>query len=57
MVKPIAIATKNPMLTMLSRPVGYTFDVYMNNVIPAGPADFARGLVTGIASADSKNNN
>ena len=53
----IAIATKNPMLTMLSRPVGYTFDVYMKNVIPAGPADFARGLVTGIASADSKRNN
>lgn len=41
-------------LTVVGRPLGYAMSVDEGRVQPTGPVDFARGLVTGQASAESK---
>lgn len=41
-------------LTVAGRPLGYAMSVDEGKVQPTGPVDFARGLVTGQASAESK---
>ena len=38
----------------LGKPLGYAADVAQDRVVPTGPADMARGLVSGAASPDSK---
>jgi hypothetical protein len=49
----ISLATGTP-VTVLGRPVGYLVDVNRKKVKPTGPIDVARGLVTGVASEESK---
>jgi hypothetical protein len=49
----ISLATGTP-VTVLGRPVGYLVDVNRKEVKPTGPIDVARGLVTGVASGESK---
>lgn len=41
-------------VTAFAKPAGYAADVAAGKVDPTGPVDTARGLVTGIASPDSK---
>lgn len=40
--------------TAVARPLGYLADVEQGKVVPTGPADAARGAVTGTASPESK---
>ena len=49
----ISLATGTP-VTVLGRPVGYLVDVNRKKIKPTGPIDVARGLVTGVASGESK---
>jgi hypothetical protein len=49
----ITVATGLPAMT-LARPVGYAAGVMQGRIEPAGPVDAARGLVTGTASPESK---
>jgi hypothetical protein len=49
----ISLATGTP-VTVLGRPIGYLVDVNRKKVKPTGPIDVARGLVTGVASEESK---
>lgn len=39
---------------LLAKPIGYAADVVTENVQPTSGADFARGMITGTASPDSK---
>jgi hypothetical protein len=41
--------------TALARPIGYASGVMSGNVDPESPLDAARGLVTGVASPESRN--
>ena len=50
----ITVATGLPAMT-LARPLGYAAGVAQGKIEPTGPGDFARGMVTGTASPESKN--
>jgi hypothetical protein len=41
-------------VNVLGKPLGYMADVSQGKVIPTSTADAARGLVSGVASPDSK---
>lgn len=49
----ITVTTGLPAMT-LARPLGYAAGVAQGKIEPTGPADFARGMVTGTASPESK---
>ena len=52
----MSIITGNSMFAMSGRPISYATDVMVGNVDPINNFDFTRGLVTGIASTESKKN-
>lgn len=49
----ISISTGIP-VSALSKPIGYAADVAQDRVDPTGPIDAARGIVSGVASPESK---
>lgn len=49
----VSVATGVPVYG-LARPVGYLSGIADDRIEPTGPVDFARGLITGTASPDSK---
>lgn len=49
----VSVATGVPVYG-LARPVGYLTGIADDRIEPTGPVDFARGLITGTASPDSK---
>lgn len=49
----VSVATGLPAM-LVARPVGYLTGIADNRIKPTSPADAARGLVTGVASPDSK---
>lgn len=49
----ISIVTGMP-VTVLGKPLGYAADVAQGKVEPTGPIDAARGVVSGVASPESK---
>jgi hypothetical protein len=50
----LTLLTGIPLFAAAGRPLGYLADVHEGKVQPTGPVDFARGLITGTASNDSK---
>lgn len=51
----MTMLTGVPLFNVVARPLGYLADINEGKVTPTDPVDFARGLVTGTASAASKN--
>jgi hypothetical protein len=49
----LSLATGIP-LTVLGRPIGYEIEVQRGNIEPTSAIDYARGLITGKASGESK---
>jgi hypothetical protein len=41
-------------VNLAARPIGYMAGMADNKIVPTSEADMARGLVTGIASPESK---
>ena len=50
----IGLMTKTPVLSPIGRRIGYQTDVNQGEVNPTSGADYARGMVTGVASKGSK---
>jgi hypothetical protein len=49
----VSVATGVPVYG-LARPIGYAAGVAQGRIEPEGPADLARGLITGTASPESR---
>lgn len=50
----IALISGNPAFSFASRPASYMTDYWLENIDPVSSFDFGRGVITGIASAESK---